>query len=107
MFLPPPDNSSKESANRDPRGPDPAILFLLTLFSLITLGLFWWAPTFKPRWAYLVVQCCIDAIVIGAGITAMIIGEHLTGVILLLLSIAGLAVLFLRPENGQEQDGRG
>ena len=49
MFLPQPDNQSNQSSNREPGQPDLDVLFLLTLFSLVTAWFGYCPPPFKPR----------------------------------------------------------
>jgi hypothetical protein len=103
MFIPPPDKPTNESSKRDSGRPDLAMMFLLVIFSLITIWFGYWAPTFKPRWAYLLVQAGVNAVWIGIGITLMIFGERLAGGILILVAIVGFGMVLMRPEK----DGAG
>jgi hypothetical protein len=78
----------------------------MTLFSFITSWFGYCPPSFKPRWAYLLVQSGVSAVWIGLGVEGVIFGEWIAGVIIIFLAIASLGIVLLRgeKETGVEQE---
>jgi hypothetical protein len=100
LFLPPPDTQSNDPSSRGPGGPDLAVLFFLTLFAVVAAWFGYTPPPFKPRWAYVLMQCGACAIWVGAGVALVIFGEWITGVIVILLAIVSLGIVLAKGEKG-------